>query len=76
MDVAERTKRWHDLELMVSGSNEHYTAEALPNESVASYLPLWAGCYADEAQASAAVDSLTKSQLVQAGGVVTLRKPY
>ena len=67
------TKRWHDLELTLASSSkqQHYTAEALPNESVASYLPLWAGCYADEAQASAAVDSLTKSQLVQAGGVAT-----
>ena len=50
------------------------TGEARTGLSAASYTPLWAGA-CDAAEADAAVASLKRSGLVQAGGVATTLSP-
>ena len=64
------TSRWHDL--WWDGGEG---AVPRPNESAASYSPLWAGAFSDASQAADATAALNASGLVQAGGVATTRVP-
>lgn len=61
--------RWHDLDLSAQP-----TASRLAQESAASYMPLWARACEPE-QAARAVNALSKSRLLQVGGISTTLEP-